>query len=75
MEIVYVEETPVSDSMIPFCRSQILTEGLTSLWCWQAAAQVSKAVDICLLHALPELTPVMTGNWVCILWLPIRNHY
>ena len=60
MEIDYVqEETLVCDSMIPSCRSQIRTGGLTSLWWWQAAAQVSKAAHICLLHPLPVVMPVM----------------
>lgn len=64
---------PVDDSMIPFPRSQILIGGLTSLWWWQATAQVSKAAHDCLLHPIPEVMPVMRGSWACVLWLAFSD--
>lgn len=64
---------PVCGSKISFPWSQIFTGGLTSLWWWQRAAHVLKVIHNCLPHPLPEVTLVMRGSWVCILWLAISD--
>ena len=65
----------MGDSTIPFPCTQVLTVGLTSLWWWQAAAQVSEAVHDCFHHSLTVLMLVTRGSWTCILRVAISSGF